>query len=127
MSQIAHEIMKDLDSLPKKGEGEGTNVCTTATTPSQRPHNALSTDVPATEEEIQTANEYVRKESDTYLDYLKKSCVWCSRNRGEEDRSVLEFLVRSQGIWLHAFQYSLKGLNGKQICYSTPVPDWCCL
>ena len=111
-----------------------------------RPYNATSTDTPATEEEVKAANQhqYVHQhdhdhdydktrgsnsnknpiEKESFLEYLKKSCVWCARSRGDEDRTVLEFLVRSQGIWLHALQYSLKGLDGEQVCYSTPLPSW---
>lgn len=90
-----------------------------------RPSHALTTDIPATEEEVQFANKYERKDFDSFLDYLKKSCVWCGRSKGEEDRSVLEFLSRSQGIWLHALQYSLKGPNGR-LSYSTRLPKWSC-
>lgn len=89
-----------------------------------RPYHALTTDVPATEEEIRNANEHEMSDSESFLDYLKKTCVWCSRSGGDEDRSALEFLARSQGIWLHALQYSLQGPNKRDMCYSTPLPEW---
>lgn len=99
----AQEKLNQLDQFQGTDSDSGNQI--------KRPLNALSTDVPATKEEIEHVNKHERQDFDSFLDYLKKSCVWCSRNRGKEDRYILEFLVRSQGIWLHALQYSLKGPN----------------
>ncbi len=112
MCKEAEEKMRELDLL-----------CIGNNEVVSRPYNALSTDIPATEEEVKNAHAHCREENESFMDYLKKSCVWCSRSRGQEDRSVLEFLSRSHGIWLHAFQYSLKGPKG-QICYTTQLPKW---
>ena len=46
-------------------------------------------------------------------------------------RTLMEYLVRSQGIWLHAFQYSLKAKdeNGrnKTLNFRTKIPSWAVL
>lgn len=106
---IAQKRIDDADSVPK---------CKKVTIPK----NAISTDVPATEEEIAKSGMYERKENESLLSYIKRSCVWCARSKGK-NRSLLEFLVRSQGIWLHAFQYSVMGPCGK-MTYKTNPPDW---
>ena len=102
-----------------------------------KPKGAISTDIPATEEEIrnaenaetimQLAGKSVSTNTEMLYDYIKKSCVWCRRSAGEErkyERSNLEFLVRSPGIWLHALQYSFKtkGSSGKS--FKTRYPKW---
>jgi len=38
-------------------------------------------------------------------------------------RVLMEFLVRSQGIWLHALQYSLNA-NDRKMKYRTQLPSW---
>jgi hypothetical protein len=125
MCQIAQEKMKQIDDsliLSDDKDGSPSKITTVVS----RPLNAISTDIPATEEEVKKANEHERNESETFLDYLKRTCVWCARSRGEEDRTVLEFLARSQGIWLHALSYSLKGPDERRMSYSTPIPYWSC-
>lgn len=118
LCQIAQRRMNQLDDSYTKSNNNNSATVTT------RPANAISTDIPASEEEIETLNTVNREDCESFLEYLKKTCVWCARNKGE-DRTLLEFLVRSPGLWLHSYQYSLKGPNGKQICYSTEVPEWC--
>ena len=63
-----------------------------------RPTDAISTDVPATEAEIinSTILQHQRMENETLDKYIERTCVWCARCIGG-DRTVLEFLVRSQG------------------------------
>ncbi len=121
MCQEAHERMKEIDERnnASSNASNGSNKNNSST----RPYNAISTDVPATEEEVKKVSQHDRNKFNSFLEYLEKSCVWCERSKGEEDRAVLEFLVRSQGIWLHALQYSLN-VEGKQICYSTQLPKW---
>lgn len=86
--------------------------------------NSTTSDTPATASEIEKAGigSQERKENETLIDFIKRTCVWCNRNKGE-DRTLLEFLIRSQGIWLHALQYQMEGPEG-MICYKTDFPEW---
>jgi hypothetical protein len=95
------------------------------TNSSNKPKNATSTDTPATEAEIEEAGigKHGIQKGESLLEFIKRTCVWCGRNKGEEDRSVLEFLVRSEGIWLHALQYRMVGASGI-MCFKTNVPEW---
>uniref|UniRef100_A0A7S4EN90 Pseudouridine synthase RsuA/RluA-like domain-containing protein n=1 Tax=Pseudo-nitzschia australis TaxID=44445 RepID=A0A7S4EN90_9STRA len=98
-------------------------------------------DVPATESEVQdriaTA---VRQNEESIHSFIERTCVWCARSRSvpSEDRAVLEFVIRSPGIWLHALRYSFT-MNttasnggddsegeGRAIAESfrTKLPDW---
>ena len=83
-------------------------------------------DVPATEEEIQKeVSTAVQGETETIHDFIKRTCVWCARcGKGGWDRTALEFLIRSPGIWLHALQYSFIGLDGSSSSYKAPLPSW---
>jgi len=126
MCEEAHEKMKQIDEKNNASNNDDSRTDSGArgnNNKINRPYHAISTDVPATEEEVKCINQYDRSEFKSFLEYLEKSCVWCERSKGEEDRAVLEFLARSQGIWLHALQYSLN-VDGKQISYSTPLPKW---
>ena len=96
-------------------------------------------DVPATESEVQdriaTA---VRQNEESIHSFIERTCVWCARSRTvpSVDRAVLEFVIRSPGIWLHALRYSFT-INtasngdgneggGRAIAESfrTNLPDW---
>ena len=111
------------------------------------PKNSTNADTPATEAEIyHAAANRARKDSEPILDFIEKTCVWCARCRGVDSlatcpeskvdnmnavlrRTLMEYLVRSPGIWLHALQYSLKpnndeGGEGKTLCYRTALPSW---
>lgn len=80
-------------------------------------------DTPATEDEIMSSYSQQRKQDESLLEYITRTCVWCARAGGSTaERTILEFLVRSQGIWLHALQYKLDGVT-----YRTNVPQWCIL
>ena len=95
-------------------------------------------DVPATESEVQDGvSTAVQENEESIHDFIERTCVWCKRCRSvpSEDRAVLEFVIRSPGIWLHALQYSFAintALNdgneddGKNIVKSfrTNLPDW---
>ena len=74
--------------------------------------------------------------------------MWCARCRGVDaihnlegnaeevkrkteeavfQRTLMEYLVRSQGIWLHALQYSLNVNDEKgrrDVKYTTEFPSW---
>jgi len=76
---------------------------------------------PASEKEVEGALEGVeRRPNETLEDFIRRTCVWCERNeRCQEDREVLEYLVRSPGIWLHALSYSVGDTS-----FSTELPEW---
>ncbi len=86
-------------------------------------------DVPATENEIiHGVSDVMRDEKEDIHDFIQRTCVWCARSRnttGATPRDVLEYLVRSPGIWLHAFQYSFHDSQGGQLhCFRCPPPTW---
>ena len=106
-------------------------------------------DTPATDVEIyHAAANRPKEEGESMSDFIKKTCVWCARCRGVDDlgasndssesklenektvfrRTLMEYFVRSQGIWLHALQYGLE-INDetgqkKTLCYRTKLPSW---
>mmetsp|Transcript_22768 Transcript_22768/g.53962 ORF Transcript_22768/g.53962 Transcript_22768/m.53962 type:complete len:345 (+) Transcript_22768:121-1155(+) len=95
-------------------------------------------DVPATESEIQKGvSTAVRGQEESIHAFIERTCVWCARCRSvpSTDRDILEFIIRSPGIWLHALQYSFH-LNftsndenmhgGKALVKSfrTKLPEW---
>lgn len=105
---------------------------------------------PATDEEIYhvVANKS-RGDGESIEDFIVKTCVWCARCRGVDaidsldgsieskrkneeavfQRTLMEYLVRSQGIWLHALQYSLHVNDEKGssvVKYRTALPSWAC-
>lgn len=93
-------------------------------------------DVPATENEIQKEiSEAVQGKDESIHDFICRTCVWCARRRliGGEDRTILEFIIRSPGIWLHALQYSIpfstdseeatKDVNAYNT-FRAPLPTW---
>jgi 23S rRNA-/tRNA-specific pseudouridylate synthase len=84
---------------------------------------ATISDTPATEEEIASLAELKREEHESLEDFYKKTCVWCARNGGT-DRSMLELLVRSRGIWLHALKYLMVDSSGNVLDYRTDEPSW---
>lgn len=66
-------------------------------------------DVPVTKDEIYKSVSITSQEgNESVKDFVRRTCVWCARSRavGSEDRVVLEFMIRSPGIWLHALRYS---------------------
>ena len=84
-------------------------------------------DVPATDCEIrQGISLAVRQGHEDIHEFIKRTCVWCARSQnttGITPRDVLEFLVRSPGIWLHAFQYTFKDATGNH-SFRCPAPEW---
>ncbi len=108
------------------------------------PDNSTNADTPATDSEIyRAAASRPREDGESILDFIKKTCVWCARCQGANrlrdpttlqndsaifQRTLMEYLVRSQGIWLHALQYSLKTHeeNGETSShtYRTDIPIW---
>ena len=84
---------------------------------------ATISDTPATEEEIAKLAELQREEHESLEDFYRKTCVWCARSGGK-DRSMLELLVRSRGIWLHALKYRMEDTMGNVLDYRTDLPSW---
>jgi 23S rRNA-/tRNA-specific pseudouridylate synthase len=81
-------------------------------------------DTHATEFEVEELVKCQQQAGEVNSDFIRLTCFLCSR-RGGAGRSMLEFLVRCRGIWLHAFQYTLVNLAGEKICHQTKVPKWC--
>jgi hypothetical protein len=98
---------------------------------------SLVSDTPAAEEEIAALAKIQREESDDQNTFIRKTCVWCARSgansNGNEtemlqrisDRDMLEFLIRSQGIWLHALRYKLTDSQSRRVIdFCTQIPPW---
>lgn len=81
-------------------------------------------DTQATEIEVKELVKCQQQVGESTSDFIRLTCFLCSR-RGGAGRSMLEFLVRCRGIWLHAFQYTVINLAGEMICHRTKVPKWC--
>ena len=95
-------------------------------------------DVPASESEIQRSiSTAVQGKEESIHAFIKRTCVWCARCRSvpSTDRDILEFIIRSPGIWLHALQYSFPSSSmpnddsthsGKGLVKSfrTNLPGW---
>lgn len=100
--------------------------------------NTSAIDVPATEREIQRGIcTTVQEKEESIHAFIERTCVWCARCRSvpSTDRAILEFLIRTPGIWLHALQYSFPGRcssnegekSGEQDIIKTfraDLPDW---
>ena len=107
--------------------------------------------IPATDSEIQQMlTNDAKGDDESTLDFIERTCVWCARCKGAAssdnntstkmelheavmNRTLIEYFVESQGIWLHAWQYSMKmeGSNdvfgGKRMTYRTQLPSWACI
>jgi hypothetical protein len=95
-------------------------------------------DVPATEIEVQNGIcTTAQEEEESIHAFIERTCVWCARCRSvpNTDRAILEFVIRSQGIWLHALQYSFtvnSELNDDKNCgaqdvlksFRANLPEW---
>jgi hypothetical protein len=90
--------------------------------------NKNTSDSPATQDEIDRLANVAQKEDEPAEEFIKRACVWCARCNGRNmvEHSMLEFLVRSQGIWLHALQYCIGqgGNKGKSCNFRTGLPSW---
>lgn len=122
------------------------------TSKDSKPEGAISTDVPATDMEVQrafaAADETVHSKNhidstDKKCVYIKNSCVWCQRSAGEtyaHERVMCEFLTRSRGLWLHSLQYSFQRFQNarssnegvdvdcktaSEMGFRTELPKWC--
>jgi 23S rRNA-/tRNA-specific pseudouridylate synthase len=103
----------------------GSEVATISDTPKAEKAAEVATisDTPASEAEIARLANLTRDPSEPLEEFYKKTCVWCARSGGT-DRSMLELLVRSRGIWLHALKYRMMDANGTELNYRTGVPNW---
>jgi hypothetical protein len=118
----AQEFLNAMDTASKEDmirinaveEDEGT-----------KQESLVTTDVPATSGEVQRMADTCRQEEEPFDDYVRRTCVWCARSGGcEQDRSLLEFHVRSSGIWLHALQYTIRVEGGEKTSFRTDLPKW---
>jgi hypothetical protein len=149
-SKVAQErldAVNDETTVISGGDDDDGVVNTSTTCILATPTVTTSTgaiDVPATELEIEQAvSASVQGPKESLDDFIRRTCVWCARCRsvGDVDRSMLEFLIRSPGIWLHALQYSFttasrdgdgdgtddddaKQESRKVHTYRAPLPMW---
>jgi hypothetical protein len=157
LQQLGHPIANDhcYGGQLWFGDEEGKKVCDESREWLDRldrgsgiltPDNSTNADTPATDAEINhAAADRPRDDDETILDFIEKTCVWCARCRGADNgvndtrsnchdelavfrRTLMEYLVRSQGIWLHALQYTLTTQDetgqGKVLWYRTALPSW---
>ncbi len=88
---------------------------------------ATCSDTPASQAELDALSHLKRSDNESLSNFIRRTCVWCSRSRGEESenaRTTLEFLCRSSGIFLHAFSYILVDDTGKRYQFRTNLPSW---
>jgi hypothetical protein len=88
---------------------------------------ATSTDTPATQAELNALAHLTRNHDETEEAFIKRTCVWCARSRGEGEgnaRTTLEFLCRSRGIFLHALAYYMNDESGQEFHFQAAVPPW---
>ena len=107
-----------------------------------------TSNAPATEQEIyQVVANKSRADGEAIEDFIVNTCVWCARCRGVDAinsldgsteakrqkgeavfrRTLMEYLVHSKGIYLHALQYSLQVNDEKgsrSVRYRTALPSW---
>lgn len=86
-----------------------------------------TTDTPATSHEVEQTimARPNRSNQESLHDFLQRTCVWCARNKaGRDDRAILEFLIRSDGIWLHALQYTVQVAGHEPVTFRTKAPSW---
>lgn len=110
------------------GNPEGKEACSIAqkqldAVSQKTPQGATNMDTPATEGEVESLLKIKVAEDESTEDFIRRTCVWCARSAGK-DRSMLEFLVRSQGIWLHAFRYSMTNKGGTRRQFQSDLPSW---
>jgi 23S rRNA-/tRNA-specific pseudouridylate synthase len=111
------------------GDPEGEKACQRAQTLSNSANKQTSafinTNNPATESEIEQVSRVERREDESLDDFIQRTCVWCARSgRGIDQTTMLEFLQRSRGIWLHALQYTMEDEKGRTLSYRTAPPLW---
>mmetsp|Transcript_142 Transcript_142/g.169 ORF Transcript_142/g.169 Transcript_142/m.169 type:complete len:560 (-) Transcript_142:319-1998(-) len=114
-----------VDDIVSKNRVAITTKVTTKTT---------AIDVPATEMEVQEGvSTSVQEKEESIHEFIARTCVWCARSRAvsSEDRAILEFVIRSPGIWLHALQYSFELTDPSNdsdevvnSCFRTNLPVW---
>jgi 23S rRNA-/tRNA-specific pseudouridylate synthase len=116
---------QDTDSSSKTEKSNDRATMTTAT------------DVPATESEIQQGVLKPKQGPEESIhEFIRRTCVWCARCNAVcgGDRAILEFMIRSPGIWLHALQYSFSSADlvseedaqqGETLkSFRAPLPSW---
>ena len=81
---------------------------------------------PATQQEVDLLQEQNQCIDEPLDSYIRRTCVWCKRSGPgcHVDRSILEYLVRSPSIYLHAIQYSLRVNAKESVSFRTNLPEW---
>ena len=79
----------------------------------------VTSDEPATQNEIDVLSRAAKTDNEDIKHFILRTCVWCKR----ENDPVLEFLVRSPGIWLHALQYTVL-IDNVSHSFRTSLPNW---
>ena len=80
----------------------------------------VTSDEPATSNEVKTLIRTERGENEELSDFIVRTCVWCKR----QNDPILEYLVRSPGLWLHALRYTVC-IDKVRHSFRTSLPDWC--
>lgn len=96
------------------------------------PLPATSSDTPASQAELDALAHLKRSDTEPLHEFIQRTCVWCARSCGEGDgntRTMLEFLCRSSGIYLHALAYTMVDGDGdgekrRRFQYRTKLPLW---
>lgn len=112
----------------KNGDGQNDNNNDT-----KLEHKNLS-DTPASVKEIESVTKMeAQGDEEPTEDFIQRTCVWCARCKGRDvvETNMLEFLVRSRGIWLHALKYCIgqgegegDGSGTKFRSFRTELPPW---
>ena len=116
-----------IDDANTKAKDSTTDRRRTATTEQYK----NVSDTPASVNEIEAVSQMAKRgEDEPTGDFIKRTCVWCARckDRDVVENTMLEFLVRSRGIWLHALKYSIGGggdSDKNNFCsFRTEMPSW---
>lgn len=112
-----------LDAMDKTNTEEIERANGVEKSTDEKPLSLIISDVPATSGEVERMVDLDRQEEEPFDQFIHRTCVWCARCRGK-DRTRLEFLVRSSGIWLHALQYTICVDGREPISFRTDPPKW---
>eukprot|EP00547_Thalassionema_nitzschioides_P005105 CAMPEP_0194209840 /NCGR_PEP_ID=MMETSP0156-20130528/7828_1 /TAXON_ID=33649 /ORGANISM="Thalassionema nitzschioides, Strain L26-B" /LENGTH=593 /DNA_ID=CAMNT_0038937077 /DNA_START=239 /DNA_END=2020 /DNA_ORIENTATION=+ len=108
---------------------------------------ATIADTPSIQDEISKVvkDANPRGAEESLADFIRRTCVWCARtaasssndsdSNNDSERAMLELLVRSRGIWLHALRYQMRitkmptdGIEEtsqeEELDYCTKPPAW---
>ena len=111
-------------------------ITTESNTASTMKHKSVSYE-PVSEQEIEQGSHLPKQQNEESVDaFIQRTCVWCARYKGRDvvENNMLEFLVRSRGIWLHALKYCIgqigqgeddgRSTNKRMCSFQTELPSW---